>query len=541
MIFKNIGISKRLAIGFGILGFLMVVLVITGIISTSMINSRLEQITQVNTAKIQAAYEMKDGIKTVNLMAFGTLLSKDEAFLSKAGQIIATTKDRPGKCLESLEKLEASVKGKELLNPFRENFARGETGFDNVLKAAQAGKTDEAVSLFVGTILPAALDLFQMTDRLIQFQQDDIAVRTAEARRTFRQTMTFLIAMGIIILGIAVVLTFSLGRSLTIPIRKTVAATEMLAAGKLGIDITVDRKDEFGDQATALKAMVEKWREIVGSIKQASDDVASASVELSASAEHMQRGSGEQAERAHQVATASEEMSQTVLDISKNASSIATTATNAAKTAKDGGRIVEEAVKEVREIAETVGESEGHITSLAELSQRIGEIIGIINDIADQTNLLALNAAIEAARAGEHGRGFAVVADEVRKLAERTTGATSEVSGIIREIQSKVTSAVSSIERVSTKVDRGVDLSQKAGNELTTIVSNVEDLHIMVQQIATAIEEMSVTSDQISKDIESISGISSETSMASQEVTKASQELARLGTDLQGISKLFEL
>ena len=167
---------------------------------------------------------------------------------------------------------------------------------------------------------------------------------------------------------------------------------------------------------------------------------------------------------------------------------MADTATNAARTAKDGGKIVEEAVKEVREIAETVGESAGHMTSLAELSQRIGEIIGIINDIADQTNLLALNAAIEAARAGEHGRGFAVVADEVRKLAERTTGATSEVSGIIREIQDKVNMAVSSIERVSTKVDRGVDLSQKAGGELTTIVRNVEDLHVMVQQIATAIE-----------------------------------------------------
>lgn len=538
---KNIGISKRLAIGFGILGFLMVLLVITGITAASMINSRLEQIARVNNAKIQAAYETKDGIKTVNLMALSKLLSKDEALMTRADRIIGKTREQLPKNLETLEKLETSAKGKELLNPFKENFAKGEAVFGKVIEAARAGKTDEAVSLFVGTILPASLELFQMGDQLLQFQKDDIAARVADARTTFSRAMTFLIVMGIVILGIAVVLTFSLGRSLTVPINETVATTEMLAAGKLGIDIRVDRKDEFGDQATALKAMVEKWREIVGSIKQASDNVASASVELSASAEQMQKGSGEQAERAHQVATASEEMSQTVLDISKNASSIAITATNAAGTAKAGGRIVEEAVKEVREIAQTVGESAGHITSLAELSQRIGEIIDIINDIADQTNLLALNAAIEAARAGEHGRGFAVVADEVRKLAERTTGATSEVSGIVSEIQGKVTSAVSSIGDVSTRVERGVELSQKAGNELTTIVSNVEDLHVMVQQIATAIEEMSMASDQISKDIESISGISSETSMASGEVTKASQELARLGTDLQGISKLFEL
>jgi len=541
MVFKDVGISKRLAIGFGILGFLMVALVVTGITATSMINSRLEQIAQVNNAKIQAAYEMKDGIKTVNLMALSKLLSRDATVTARADQLIGATREQLPKNMGTLDKLETSAKGRDLLNPFKENFARGEAAFGKVLQAARAGKPDEAVSIFVGTILPDSLDLFQMGDRLLQFQKDDITARTAEAQRTFSRTMTFLITMGVIILAIAVALTFSLGRSLTIPIRETVEVTEKLAAGKLGIEIKIDRKDEFGDQAIALKAMIDKWREIVGSIKQASDNVASASVELSAGAEQMQKGSGEQAERAHQVATASEEMSQTVLDVSQNASNIATTATNAARTAKDGGKIVEEAIKEVREIAATVGESSTHIASLAELSQRIGEIIAIINDIADQTNLLALNAAIEAARAGEHGRGFAVVADEVRKLAERTTGATSEVSGIIREIQDKVTSAVSSIERVSTKVDRGVDLSQKAGSELTTIVNNVEDLHVMVQQIATAIEEMSMASDQISKDIESISGISSETSMASGEVTKASQELARLGTDLQNISKLFEL
>jgi methyl-accepting chemotaxis protein len=427
------------------------------------------------------------------------------------------------------------------MSRIKENFTRGEASFAGVLEAAKAGNIDQAVSIFVGTILPATLDLFKMEDQLIQLQKDEIASRTAEARRTFSRTITFLISMGLIIFGIAIVLTFSLGRSITIPIKETVEITEMLAAGKLDIGITADRKDEFGNQATALKAMVEKWRDIVGSIKQASDNVASASVELASSAEQMQKGSGEQAERAHRVATASEEMSQTVLDISRNASNIADTATNAAMTAKDGGQIVGKAVEEVKEIAKTVSESERHITSLAELSQRIGEIISIINDIADQTNLLALNAAIEAARAGEHGRGFAVVADEVRKLAERTTGATSEVSGIIKEIQSKVTSAVSSIKQVSTKVERGVDLSTKAGNELIVIVGNVEGLHVMVQQIAAAIEEMSVTSDQINKDIDSISSISTETSTASGEVTKASQGLARLGTDLQGISKLFQL
>jgi methyl-accepting chemotaxis protein len=541
MNFKDLKISKRLGIGFGILGFMMVAIVVIGVVVTSMMNARLKQITQVNNVKTQLAYDMKDGIKTVNLFVLSKLVTKDESFQGKADQTITEARTKYKNSLDALEKLETTAKGKDLIQRFKDNIALGKEGNTKAIEAAKAGNTEEAITVFVGTVLPAALNMFEMGDQLINYQKDEVARKSTEAHSAYRTALAFLIGMGLVILGIAIGLTFALTKSITVPIAKTVRATEMLAAGRLDIDITVDRKDEFGDQATALKSMVEKWRTIVTDVKEASDNVASASVELSASAEQMSKGSAQQAERAHQVATASEEMSQTVIDIAQNASNIASTATNAATTAKDGGRIVGEAVKEVKEIAQTVGESESHITSLAELSQRIGEIIGIINDIADQTNLLALNAAIEAARAGEHGRGFAVVADEVRKLAERTTGATAEVGGIIKEIQNKVTSAVSSIEQVSLKVDKGVNLSIKAGEELTSIVKSVEDLHLMVQQIASALEEMSATSDMISKDIESISGISQETSMSSGEVTKASQELARLGTDLQNISNHFEL
>jgi methyl-accepting chemotaxis protein len=370
---------------------------------------------------------------------------------------------------------------------------------------------------------------------------DQRTALAAEAKSFYRICMVVVSAGVFVIIGIGITISIILTKSIMVPVTRTISDTKILAEGNLRRDIVVDRKDEFGEQATVMKGMVEKWRDIIGSVKQASDSVAAAGNQLSVSAGHMSQGAGQQAERAHQVATASEEMSQTVEDIARNATSIASTANAAALTAKSGGTTVEAAVKEVKEIASTVEESAGHITSLSELSNKIGDIIGIINEIADQTNLLALNAAIEAARAGEHGRGFAVVADEVRKLAERTTGATSEVSGIIREIQTKVTSAVSSIGHVSAQVDRGVDLSSKAGTELQTIVKSVEDLQQMVQQIATAIDEMSATSDQISKDIESISGISGDTSQSSNEVLKASTELSRLGSDLQSIARQFDI
>ncbi len=541
MNFKNVKIGKRLGVGFGILGLMMIVLVVAGITATARMNSRLEEIANVNSIKTQSAYEAMDAVKTLQATMLTGFVQKDEASRVKMTEIVGETDRRLSKSLGNLDKLEHSEKVRNIIKALQENQVGGIAVSKKVAEGANAGHFEAALTLFTGTIGAKAAELFDLCHQLIQFQKDEVAARAAEAHSTYRNTIILMVMMGAVILGIAVGLTIVLTKSISVPIGRAVAVTEMLAAGKLTADVVVDRTDEFGDQAAALKGMIEKWRGIIGDIKQVSDGVASAGTQLSASAGQMSNGASQQAERAHQVATASEEMSQTVEDIARNATSIAATAAQAAKTAKDGGTTVEAAVKEVGEIASTVEESASHITSLSELSEKIGDIIGIINEIADQTNLLALNAAIEAARAGEHGRGFAVVADEVRKLAERTTGATSEVSGIIREIQSNVTSAVASIDHVTAKVDKGVDLSSKAGAELRTIVKSVEDLQQMVQQIATAIEEMSATSDQISKDIESISNISGDTSQSSSEVLKASNELSRLGVDLQGIARQFEV
>jgi len=181
------------------------------------------------------------------------------------------------------------------------------------------------------------------------------------------------------------------------------------------------------------------------------------------------------------------------------------------------------------------------VRSLGERSKHIGEIVNVINDIADQTNLLALNAAIETARAGEQGRGFAVVADEVRKLAERTAHATSEIGNMIKAIQSEVNNAVDSIETATKKVNVGVELSAHAGGSLKRIVEKVDELQLMVQQIAPATEEMSATSDSINRDIEQIASISKETSMSSEQTTQAAGELSRLLVSLQKIVGEFKL
>ena len=203
--------------------------------------------------------------------------------------------------------------------------------------------------------------------------------------------------------------------------------------------------------------------------------------------------------------------------------------------------VVNRSVDKVKLIAKTIDQSAQLIKSLGERSNQIGEIVNVINDIADQTNLLALNAAIEAARAGEQGRGFAVVADEVRKLAERTGNSTAEIGTMVKSIQNEVHQIVISMENITKEVKAGVDLSTEAGGVLRNIVESADKLHLMVQQIASATEEMASTSEEINKDIETISSLSAGTSGSSGEIAKASFELSQLSVNLEDVVKGFKV
>jgi methyl-accepting chemotaxis protein len=541
MKFKDISIGKRLGLAFGSLVAVIAILVLTGVLSTTLLDKRFAYFANVDMAKIIRATKVKQAVSDIDKGMLTVIVAKDQATRDDTLKKIDAARSEYKKAIAELEKSEGQEEARKIIASVKQALAGGKQANNEAVRLGMEGKTEEATSLFLATAATAGQKSKQACDDLVKLYEGSVGRSFETVQTSYHRSLLLLIAMGVVAAALAVVMTLKLSRGMVRQIGKSVVAAKMLAEGRLDFDVDVDRKDEFGEEAQAMKSLVGKWREIVGNVKNASDSVAAAATQLSGSAGQMSKGASTQAERAHQVATASEEMSQTVLDISQNAVSITSAASEAALTAKSGGTTVEAAVSEVREIASTVEESAGHMTALSELSRKIGDIIGIINDIADQTNLLALNAAIEAARAGEHGRGFAVVADEVRKLAERTTGATSEVSGIIREIQGRVTSAVSSIGNVSARVDRGVDLSSKAGTELQTIVKTVENLQLMVQQIATALEEMSATSDQISQDIESISGISKETSQSSGEVTKASEELARLGSSLQAIARQFKL
>jgi methyl-accepting chemotaxis protein len=380
--------------------------------------------------------------------------------------------------------------------------------------------------------------------RLLEIQNEAGKELHIDAGNEYKLMMNVAIGTAIIAILTALSLGIILAKVIASPLQKGVNLAEAIAGGDLTNRLDraeIERNDEVGQLLTAMGNMAEKLKSIMAELKSTADNVASASNQLSASSEQMSRGTTEQSGRASQIATSSNEMSQTVVDIAKNASNIASAATDAAKTAQDGGNVVNKSVQEVKAIAGTVSETAKMVSSLGERSKQIGEIVSVINDIADQTNLLALNAAIEAARAGEQGRGFAVVADEVRKLAERTAKATSEIGDMIKAIQDEVQKAVTSMNEGTKRVNVGVELSTQAGNALQGIVKSVNNLQTMVQQIASATEEMSTVSETISGDIETIATVSKETSASSGQIAHASNDLARLASNLQNIVRQFKV
>jgi methyl-accepting chemotaxis protein len=311
--------------------------------------------------------------------------------------------------------------------------------------------------------------------------------------------------------------------------------------GDLTKRVPVAGKDEIAVLGGWFNVFIERLQSMIAKVAHVTDKVASAAVQLSATADEMSKGAESLTSRTVQTAAAVEEMNATVGQVAQNSGKAANMAQETVQTAKTGREVVSETVSGMQQISEAVTQSATIIATLGKSSDQIGEIVRVIEDIADQTNLLALNAAIEAARAGEQGRGFAVVADEVRKLAERTTKATKEIGDMIRQIQHDTKGAVASMEAGTEKASGGVTLVHKTGESLARIAEMVTQTADMIRQIAVAAEEQSVATQQIASDLETVARVSKESESGATESAKASQDLSLLATELQKIVSCFKV
>lgn len=374
-----------------------------------------------------------------------------------------------------------------------------------------------------------------LSEQLYQIQLDRRDAESAQAR-TFQLISTLLaLLVGVIA---AVIIT----RQITRPLQETLAVVERIASGDLTQNVTVTRRDELGVLQQGIARMGVTLRDLISGIRDGVTQIASAAEELSAVTEQTSAGVNSQKVETDQVATAMHEMTATVQEVARNAEEASQAAAAADGEAREGDKVVNEAIAQIERLASEVVRSTEAMSVLQQESDKIGSVMDVIKAVAEQTNLLALNAAIEAARAGEAGRGFAVVADEVRGLAQRTQKSTEEIEGLVAGLQNgtQQVSAVMNNSRALT--DSSVALTRKAGASLENITRTVSNIQSMNQQIAAAAEQQSAVAEEISRrSIINVRDVSEQTAAASDETAASSVELARLGGQLQQMVSHFRV
>ncbi len=377
-------------------------------------------------------------------------------------------------------------------------------------------------------------DIVTISDKLYDIQLTRRDAESAQARSL--QLISTLLAL---LVGIVAALVIT--RQITRPIQETLAVVERIASGDLSHNIQVTRRDELGVLQQGIQRMGTTLRELISGIRDGVTQIASAAEELSAVTEQTSAGVNSQKIETDQVATAMHEMTATVQEVARNAEQASQAAADADGQARAGDKVVAEAIAQIERLAAEVARSTDAMSHLQQESNKIGSVMDVIKAVAEQTNLLALNAAIEAARAGEAGRGFAVVADEVRGLAQRTQKSTEEIEGLVAGLQNGTQQVAAVMNNSRSLTDSSVELTRKAGVSLENITRTVSNIQSMNQQIAAAAEEQSAVAEEISRSIINVRDVSEQTATASDETAKSSVELARLGSQLQQMVSHFRV
>jgi hemerythrin-like metal-binding protein len=538
---KNIGISTKV---FGTILAIILIMVVIGIFSITRLVSVAnvaDELGQQHMPAVSFVAKMRNCVDTFRRSELQFYLKNSADDFKRYHERMGKMQDELKAAKESYGKLHLSEQEKKTLAEFETAWSTYLSTTQKVIDLLKAGSVDEAQMLtrgdgkkFYDQSNKALGDMQVTSQKLADEALLDVHATTSSARN-------WIIILSIVGLLIGLLLSVATIKAMRAPLRRLANDAEQIATGDLGVEVHVDSQDEVGDLSRSFEKMVNSLRELIGRLADSSAEVLKSSGEMQANSEQVASGAEEVALQAMTVATASEEMSATSGDIAQNCMLAAESAKRANNAADHGATVVENSILVMKRIADRVKSSALTVGELGQKSDQIGAIVGTIEDIADQTNLLALNAAIEAARAGEQGRGFAVVADEVRALAERTTRATKEISEMIKVIQQNTQTAVAAMEDGVAEVQNGTAEAARSGEALRNIQDEINAVNLQVQQIATAAEEQTATTSEISGNIHQITDVVNVTAEKARSSYNSAQHLSRLSDELQRVVGQFKL
>ena len=504
--FKNMNIGMRLGLGFGVLLALLFVLSIIGYWGVHAVSSATVRMLEGDANIAEHAARARAnvvGMRRYEKDIFINIGNADKVagYLKEWNEEREAVVARLNDLEKYADKTDEAKDYKDQLKVLRTELDTYETGFKKVIAQVQAGAIKTTVEA------NAAISDYKDATHRLEKQVKEMAVHANKVmdedlpkiESTTSRTTWIMMIISVLAILISISAGIVITRSITVPVGIGVTAAKRLAEGDLNAEIKVDSKDEIGRLMEAMKAMVDKLRNVVVDVKTASDNVASGSEQLSAGAQQMSQGTTEQAASTEEASSSIEEMNATIKQNADNAMQTEKIALKSATDAQESGKAVSQTVTAMKDIAQK---------------------ISIIEEIARQTNLLALNAAIEAARAGEHGRGFAVVAAEVRKLAERSQTAAGEISHLSSS---------------------SVQIAEQAGQMLAKLVPDIQKTAELVQEITASSKEQSGGADQINGAIQQLNQVVQQNAGAAEEMASTAEELSSQADQLQTTISFFKV